>query len=87
MSDTVKLVIEIPEEDYKYAKQIAPTRNEIVYCERQIIAISNGIPLDDVKTKTTEEDLLFETYVNLGLTEEQAKHIIEVFKKELDDEN
>ena len=45
MTDKVKLIIEIPKKDYEWAKQIAQTRNESVYCERQIIAISKGTPL------------------------------------------
>lgn len=47
----MKLIIDISEDDYEWAKQIAQTRNESVYCERQIIAISNGIPLDTVKAE------------------------------------
>ena len=45
----MKLIIDVAEKDYEWAKQIAQTRNKSVYCERQIIAISHGIPLDDVK--------------------------------------
>ena len=43
----MKLIIDVSKNDYEWAKQIAQTRNESVYCERQIISISNGIPLDD----------------------------------------
>lgn len=42
MSDTVKLIIEIPAETYEYWKT---HKDEYVLAE----AIQNGIPLDDVK--------------------------------------
>lgn len=51
MSDTVKLLIEIPKKDYEWAKQIADPADKSIYYERQLIAISNGTPLDDVKAK------------------------------------
>lgn len=47
MSDKVKLIIEISKKDYEWAKQIAKIINESVYCDRQIIAISNGVLLDN----------------------------------------
>ena len=47
MSDTMKLIIEIPKKDYEWAIKIKEHQNYIVYCDRQILAIANGTPLDE----------------------------------------
>lgn len=47
MSDTLKIIVEIPKETYLEIKEGFITRNAIVSAE----AIKNGIPLDDVKAK------------------------------------
>lgn len=46
MSDTVKLIIEIPEEEYKRMTEESIYSTHVMIC-----AIQNGIPLDDVKTE------------------------------------
>lgn len=47
MSETVKLVIEIPKETYLGLRGCISVRNAIVSVE----AIHNGVPLDDVKAE------------------------------------
>jgi len=49
MSDTVKLIIEIPKEDYK--KLVNPYQHNEIWCERLKRMVMNGIPLDDVKAE------------------------------------
>ena len=65
----MKLIIDIPEKDYEWAKEITESRNKSVYCERQIIAIANGIPLDDIKEELQEksEDDILSTGEQIGL--------------------
>lgn len=55
MSDTVKLIIEIPKETYEYWKT---HRNEYVLAE----AIGKGIPLDTVKTEIDKAYEDFDDY-------------------------
>lgn len=52
MSETVKLIIEIPKETYLELKSGFITRNAMVSAE----AIKNGIPLDDVKAEISNID-------------------------------
>lgn len=79
MKNAVKLIIEIPKKDYEWAKQIAQTRNKSVYCERQIIAISNGIPLPKGHGRLIDADELYDSLI--FPTEQFAKG----FKELLDD--
>lgn len=51
MSETVKLIIEIPEEPYKEIKEGIILRNFCIMAT----AIQNGIPLDDVLAEIREE--------------------------------
>ena len=67
MSDTVKLVIEIPKKAYKMCQALE------IYDDCIIGPIANGTPLDDVKDiirdkKTAETDVARE-YYNLGLSD------------------
>ena len=64
MSDTVKLIIEIPKPMYESIQNG-------IYCGTLYEELKNGIPLDDVKDiirdkKTAETDVARE-YYNLGL--------------------
>ena len=47
MSDNIKLIIEIPKEDYK--KLVNPYQHNEIWCERLKRMVIHGIPLDDVK--------------------------------------
>ena len=49
MSDTVKLIIEIPKELYEMCKKY-----ESYTCDSETLAIAHGIPLDDVKAEIKE---------------------------------
>ena len=49
MSDTVKLIIEIPKEDFK--KLVNPYQHNEIWCNRLKRMVMNGIPLDDVISK------------------------------------
>ena len=60
MSDTVKLIIEIPKEDYKRCKEKYQRRIDIMGD-----AIANGTPLDDVKLKI-EQDMCFDMFNDYG---------------------
>ena len=46
MSDTVKLIIEIPKEDYK--KLVNPYQHNEIWCNRLKRMVMNGTLLDDV---------------------------------------
>lgn len=47
MSDNIKLIIEIPKEDYK--KLVNPYQHNEIWCERLKRIVINGTPLDSVK--------------------------------------
>lgn len=49
MSDKVKLIIEIPKEDYEFTKGAKTAR--VFPSEYYVKLILNGIPLDDVKAE------------------------------------
>lgn len=51
MSDTVKLIIEIPEEDYK---RIIKYQNVGAYGNMLTNSIINATPLDDVKAESKD---------------------------------
>lgn len=55
MSDTVKLIIEIPEEEYKRMTEESIYSTHVMIC-----AIQNGIPLDDVKAEISNIDSSYE---------------------------
>ena len=68
MSNTVKLIIEIPKAEYEYAKQRWMSENDAhkmdyympqwmkeTDAHRMDYYISNGTPLDDVKAKIADE--------------------------------
>jgi len=49
MSDNIKLIIEIPKEDYK--KLVNPYQHNEIWCERLKRIVINGTPLDSVKAE------------------------------------
>ena len=49
MDNTVKLIIEIPKEDFK--KLVNPYQHNEIQCNRLKRMVMHGIPLDDVKTE------------------------------------
>ena len=53
MSDTVKLIIEIPKEDFK--KLVNPYQHNEIWCNRLKRMVMHGIPLDDVKAEIKPE--------------------------------
>lgn len=55
MSDTVKLIIEIPEELYRACKEYADEKSEDDALFLELIAIANGTPLDDVTAENKGE--------------------------------
>ena len=60
MSDTVKLIIEIPKEDYEFTKGAKTAR--VYPSEYYVKLILNGIPLDDVKQEIWVTDFDFGDY-------------------------
>lgn len=82
MSDKVKLIIEIPKKDYEWAIKIKEELNYVVYCDRQILAIANGTPLDeDLESLRAEVQAYFagEAYG----WEQGRKSLIEDIKAEI----
>lgn len=63
MSDTVKLIIEIPKEDFK--KLVNPYQHNEIWCNRLKRMVMNGIPLDDVKEEI-EQDMSFDMFDDYG---------------------
>ena len=63
MSDTVKLIIEIPKEDFK--KLVNPYQHNEIWCNRLKRMVMNGIPLDDLK-ETIEQDMSFDMFDDYG---------------------
>ena len=52
MSDTVKLIIEIPKEEYEYIKALSDVA---IAPNTYSILVKNGIPLDTVKAEIKEK--------------------------------
>ena len=61
MSETVKLIIEIPKEEYEFIKNLVVVPPKDSYCE----LIVNAVPLEEVKTKI-ETDLSWDMYDEYG---------------------
>lgn len=70
MSDTVKLIIEIPKWEYEQACKF----KDSFFYAIQVKAIQNGTPLDDVKAEikndyyTEKEPSLYQAGTNFGLS-------------------
>ena len=60
MSETVKLIIEIPKEEYEFIKSSFSAQPRHSYSKM----ILNGIPLDDVKAEITALRYGSDTYKN-----------------------
>lgn len=73
MSETVKLVIEIPKETYLGLRGYISVRNAIVSVE----AIHNGVPLDEIKAKI-ETDLSWEMFDEYGNETTLHKELMEI---------
>ena len=85
MNDTVKLVIEIPKEDYLNAKGINWANIPPEYVDDYEYQIANGIPLDDVK-RTIEEDMswyMFNEYGNETAVHKELMAILNNIGKEV----
>ena len=88
MTDTVKLIIEIPKADYLAFSELSEKEkvNELSYYER---IIANGIPLDDVKAEIDKAQEPYKTStaydegVRFGLM--LAYQIIDKYKAESED--
>ena len=52
MSDTVKIIIEIPKEEYEYIKALSDVA---IAPNTYSILVKNGIPLDSVKAEIKEK--------------------------------
>ena len=65
MSDTVKLVIEIPKELYGACKEYADERSEDDALFLELIAIAHGIPLDSVIEEYVERGAINENMIML----------------------
>ena len=57
MSDNIKLIIEIPEEDYK--KLVNPYQHNEIWCERLKRIVINGTPLDSNDSDYAETQAYF----------------------------
>lgn len=57
MSETVKLIIEIPKEDYEFTKGAETAR--VFPSEYYVKLILNGIPLEDIKAEINNLDFGF----------------------------
>lgn len=87
MSDNIKLIIEMPKEDYEFTKGAKTAR--VFPSEYYVKLILNGIPLDDVKAEIDKAQEPYKTStaydegVRFGLM--LAYQIIDKYKAESED--
>ena len=55
MSDTVKLIIEIPKQAYEFCKTLKSDSDDGIIGICAVNAIANGTPLDEIKAEIAEE--------------------------------
>jgi len=81
MSDTVKLIIEIPKEDYK--KLVNPYQHNEIWCERLKRMVIHGIPLDDVKAEIMQLDYELESFYYGHNDTVQAERVHTICREEV----
>ncbi len=75
MSDTVKLIVEIPKEDFN--KLVNPYQHNEIWCNRLKRMVMNGIPLDDIK-KEIETELSWNMFDEYGNETSLHKELMEI---------
>lgn len=81
MSDTVKLIIEIPEPIYDRIKYLEPNADTLL--DKLMRAIQNGIPLDDVRADI--DQYLFQNEFGSEYRKEVSQILNNIGKAESED--